>query len=203
MMNYIKNNKQVFLALLVGFIIIGVTGCFFDSPKDDDVDSDQQVSNVESNSNSTTKEKEDVLSNTNTATNSATSNTNAPKQPRTSLKCTQTTRDQTGTYLHTIDYKFDSSEKLLRADSKITVTLASEHMKQRDAFISEIKSANKQFTSMKGISDSSSKTNDGFIYTLVIDGTQVSDSDLAKMGYRTRNFSGARVYAYNNGYTCK
>jgi len=201
MMSYLKNSKQVWLSLLIAFILIGVTGCFFDSGIEDEVEDDPPVSNVESNTN----QKETENSNTNTATNTDTnkSNSSQTKQPRTSLKCVLTMRDQTGTYLHQIDYKFDNAERLLRAESRITVTLNSGYMNQRDAMINEIKTANRQFTSMKGISDSSSKTSDGFIYSFIIDGSQVSDKDLAQMGYSTRNYAGAKVYAYNNGYTCK
>ena len=124
-----------------------------------------------------------------------------PVQP-TVLVCTKTESNQYGTYKYTTTYNF-KGENFTTATQKLSITLKSKYRSQRDALIDEIQSQNRKFVKLDGITEFISKRSDGFTYTLKVNANKLSKSDLAKLGYKARNLSSVRVYAYNNGFSCK
>ena len=88
------------------------------------------------------------------------------------------------------------------ATLSIKVTLNKSYKEYRNSLIQSFKEENKQFVRLDGISESVSKTSNGFTYTLKLDADKLSKKELADMGYRTLNYSGVRIAAYDQGYKC-
>lgn len=190
--------------IIVILILIGATYFYINENnnkklknEDDDIVDNEKDSQINSNSN--TENSSNSASNSSSNQNSS---SNASTTKKDSLKCTKTEKIDYGTIYYTNNYKF-KSDKMTYGEGKIEVKLSSKYTSYRDQLLSEIKNSNKSFVALNGISESSTKNSSGFTYILKIDGTKVSATDLKNMGYKTLNYSGVKLFAYNNGFKCE
>ena len=78
----------------------------------------------------------------------------------------------------------------------------SSKVKYRDSLIQSLKEENKKFVKLAGISENVTKTSNGFTYTITLDANKLSAKQLADMGYRTRNYTGVKMRAKEQGLSC-
>lgn len=192
--------------IIVILILIGATYFYINENNnkklknvDDDIVDNEKDSQINSNSNTESSNNNNSASNSSSNQNSL---SNASTTKKDSLKCTKTEKIDYGTIYYTNNYKF-KSDKMTYGEGKIEVKLSSKYTSHRDQLLSEIKNSNKSFVALNGISESSTKNSSGFTYILKIDGTKVSATDLKNMGYKTLNYSGVKLYAYNNSFKCE
>lgn len=129
-------------------------------------------------------------------------NTNTQTTSKTSLKCTGTAKNEYGTYKYEHSYTFKSNSTMKSAILKTTVTLNKSYVGYRDSILQSLKEENKKFVKLDGISESISKKSNGFTYTIKLDATKLSTEELASMGYRTRNYTGVKMKAKEQGLKC-
>lgn len=125
-----------------------------------------------------------------------------PTTNPTSLKCTKTFSNKYGKFVYTNTYKF-KNKQMISGTIKIKATLNKSYYSYRDSLIQTFKEENKKFVKLDGFSESVDKRKDGFTYTFKLDASKLSKKELADMGYRTLNYSGVKIDAYNKGYKCE
>lgn len=214
-----KENKETSLGLVIAMIIIliAVPVFVFTSLNKR---GDNQEDNLNNDSNSVIEDNQQMDNSTDNddstlPSDSQQSNSNLnndaekeeeiepPKtEVTTSMTCTLTQNNEYGKFAYINKYTF-KNDQIYKASSQVTVTLNSSYIKNRDEIINQLRSANSSVTKFEGISDSVKRKSNGFTYTVKIDANKLSDYELAQAGYRTRNKSGVRMYAYNNGFACK
>lgn len=207
-----NNDKTKILNIgLVIMLVVGISFIFFamhenntgdrnleESYESNQVDNEIQQPSEETESEETpsVEENEQQPEVEEEQTQQSTTSTNV------TMKCTKTVNNEYGKFVYTNTYKF-KNDNLTTGEVKLKATLKSSYRNYRDSLISQLKSENKKYVKLKGISESVSKHSDGFTYTLKLNASKLSSQELADMGYRTRNRSGVRMYAYNNGFSCK
>lgn len=207
-LNNNDNKKQILNIGLVIVLIVGIV-FFFLVLNNNNVNNQQDNVNLEENKEeqepvvqpSTEKEEqktesEEISKEENEQTQQK------PTSSVTTMVCTKTINNEYGKFVYTNTYKF-KNDSLSTGEAKLKVTLKSSYRNYRDSLINELKDENKKYVKLDGISESVSKSSDGFTYIFKIDANKLSTKELADLGYRTRNRSSVRMNAYNNGYSCK
>ncbi len=160
-----------------------------------------------SNSNETPETNTNVDTNTNENTNSNThsnvnTNTNTNTNPIKELTCTRTTQDEYSTNKTTNYYTFKNNQ-MASLRSVQEVTMKKGQSGKKSSLLEAIKKANKPISSLKGVSISTKNKSNGFVYEVKIpDVTTIDQKKLNKAGYPIKNYSSAKLYAYNEGYKC-
>lgn len=213
-----ENNGNGSNILFIGVIILLIIGVVFiflllfgDNTAEKNLEKEQQkeptVSEKPKEEQPTAPEMEQNPENNQQNTqqpeqNQQTQNNNTQTTSKTSLKCTGTAKNEYGTYKYENTYTFKSNSTMKTATIKTTVTLNKSYVGYRDSIIQSLKEENKKFVKLDGISESVSKKSNGFTYTIKIDATKLSAKELADMGYRTRNYTGVKMKAKEQGLKC-
>lgn len=118
------------------------------------------------------------------------------------LKCTKTVTNEYGKFVYTNKYTFKNNQ-MVKGTVTVKATLNKSYIGYRNSLIQSLKDENKKFVKLDGISESVSKTSNGFTYTFKLNANKLSKKELAEMGYRTLNYSGVKIAAYDQGYKCE
>jgi hypothetical protein len=194
--------KNISLITIILIIVVGASYIYFN---DTNKKSDSNLKVEKKSNEEIQKQEEKPEENINQESNSNTlppSNSNVASKTKDNLKCTKKEVTEYGDIYYTNTYKF-KADKMTYGETKIEMKLNNKYTSSRDQLLTEIKNANKSFVALNGISDSSTKNSKGFVYILKIDGTKTSATDLNKMGYRTLNYAGVKIFAFNNKFKCE
>lgn len=202
-------NKSTILYIILIIVIGGIVIFYFNSfnrkdniENNDNKVGEQKEENIPKNEVDKKPEQNNSQNEVDKKPEQDKNNDNKTSVNKDNLKCTKVENTEYGKILYTNTYKF-KYDKMTYGEAKIEMQLNSKYKSYRDKLLNELKSANKAYTNIKGISESSSKKSSGFTYILKIDATKVSAKELSNMGYRTLNYSGVKMFAYNNKYKCQ